>query len=228
MRRETKKATAVGVGLVPAWTVDEEKYWRENHAGRNYVATGTNYEDYAPAYMYGALVGRDDDATEFNKVESKAERGWTKARGKSKLTWEQARPAVRDAFDRTIQLRSERLRVDKETDRQAGEVKLKKRVRTDHKEMNVPVEREEVVIERRPVQRKAAGGDFRSEEIRIPVSSERVHVGKETVVREEVKVGKRKVNENRKVKGDVRREELVVESKGRAQVRQTRAPRKSR
>jgi uncharacterized protein (TIGR02271 family) len=125
-------------------------------------------------------------------------------------------------------LREERLKVDKETDARAGEVRLKKRVRTDRQTVSVPVESEEVVIERRPVSRRATGEAVRAEEIRIPVRRDKVKVGKETVVREEVKVGKRKVSDTRKVEADVRREELVVEKEGRPRVRQTGGPRKSR
>jgi stress response protein YsnF len=41
------------------------------------------------------------------------------------------------------------------------------------------------------------------------------------VVKEEVRVGKRKVRETRTVEGDVRKEEVTVENTGRAKVRHT-------
>ena len=134
------------------------------------------------------------------------------------MSWDNAREAVRDAFNRTIQLREEQLRVDK-TPVKTGDVKVRKEVHTDHRTVSVPVEREEVVIERRPAGGHAAG-DIKSEEIRIPVKEEQVRVSKETVAKEEVRVGKRKVRDTKKVSEDVKREELVVETEGEAKVRQ--------
>jgi uncharacterized protein (TIGR02271 family) len=120
---------------------------------------------------------------------------------------------------RVIQLREEHLRADKETVKQ-GDVKVRKEVHTKHQKFSVPVESEEVVIERRPANgRRAADGSIRAEEIRIPTKEERVKVSKETVVKEEVAVGKRKVRDTRTVEGDVQSEELVVESEGGAKVR---------
>ena len=50
--------------------------------------------------------------------------------------------------------------------------------------------------------------------IRIPVSEERVHVSKDAVVTEEVKVGKRVVHDTEHVSGQVRKEEVKVEQVG--------------
>jgi uncharacterized protein (TIGR02271 family) len=196
----------------------------------------------AAAGLAGALIGLGLSETEAKYYEKEFRAGRTIVTVKAGRRYDEAvavlrrfgaydhetRTATTGGTDRTVELRSERLNVGKETDTRAGEVRLKKRVRTEHKEIEVPVESEEVVIERRPVRRKAAGGSIGAEEVRIPVSREKVKVGKETVVREEVKVGKRKVTGTRKVEGDVRREELVVESDGRARVRQTGGPRKPR
>jgi len=121
---------------------------------------------------------------------------------------------------RTVQLKEEHLGAKKETVK-TGEVTIRKEVHTDHRQVTVPVEREEVVIERRPAGGKAAVGDMKAEEIRIPVKEERVHVTKEAVVKEEVSVGTRKVQGTETVSGDVKREELVVETDGKAKVRQT-------
>src|SRR5439155_27346189 len=117
---------------------------------------------------------------------------------------------------RTVQLREERLRVSK-TPVQAGDVKVRKEVHTDRQTVSVPVEREEVVIERRPAA-GAAGGEVKAEEVRIPVKEEKVRVSKETVAKEEVRVGKRKVRDTEKVSNNVKREELVVETEGKAKV----------
>jgi len=124
---------------------------------------------------------------------------------------------------RTVQLSEEQLRATKRSV-EVGEVDVRKEVHTEHKTIKVPVQREEVVIERRAVSGGATGGDIRAEEIRIPTKEERVNVSKETVVKEEVNVGKRKVQGTETVSGDVRREELVVETEGKATVRNTSGP----
>jgi uncharacterized protein (TIGR02271 family) len=99
---------------------------------------------------------------------------------------------------------------------EAGEVRLRKEVVTEQRHLEVPVEREEVVIERRPAHgERASAADIQpGQEIRIPVREEEVHVHKQPVVKEEVNVGKRKVQDTEHVSETVRREEAHVERKG--------------
>jgi len=179
---------------------------------------GENREHYRDAYRYGIASATQHADRRYEEVEPELRTGWETTHGESKLTWDQASGAVRHAFDRSVQLREEQLRVTK-TPVDTGDVKVRKEVHTDRKTVTVPVEREEVVIERRPA-RGHATGDIKAEEIRIPTREEKVHVTKETVVKEEVRVGKRKVQDTERVSDDVRREELVVESEGKARVRQ--------
>ena len=118
---------------------------------------------------------------------------------------------------RTMELKEEELKVRK-TPVKKGEVEVRKEVVTEHKRVDVPVEREEVVIERKPA-RGRASGSMKSEEIRIPVKEERVDVSKETVAKEEVSVGKRKVRGTRTVAGDVKKEQLRVDESGDVEVK---------
>jgi uncharacterized protein (TIGR02271 family) len=94
-----------------------------------------------------------------------------------------------------------------------GEVRLRKEVITDTQTVQVPVTREELVIERRPTDSTtaASGTVGEGQEIRIPLSEETASLDKSTVVREEVAVGKKPVGEVRDLTGEVRREELVVD-----------------
>ena len=116
-------------------------------------------------------------------------------------------------------MKEERLHAEKRPV-EAGEVTVRKEVHTETKTLEVPVQREEVVIERTPVHGRAAtegiaAGDIREgEEIRIPVREEQVNVSKEAVVTEEVKVGKRVVQDTEQVSGQVRKEEVKVEQTG--------------
>ena len=105
----------------------------------------------------------------------------------------------------------------------AGEVRVRKEVVTEHQTINVPTTREEVVIERRPASGHASASDIRpGEEVRIPVKEERVNVTKEAVVTEEVNVGKRQITENQEVGGTVRKEKVHVEQTGDVNVKDKR------
>src|SRR5512142_2952271 len=118
-----------------------------------------------------------------------------------------------------IQLREEELQAHKQPV-EAGEVRVRKEVVTEHRTLEVPVQREEVVIERHAPTGEPAASDIRpGEEIRIPVRKEQVSVEKRPVVKEEVTVGKRVVQGTEQVGGEVRREEVRVERAGDVDVR---------
>lgn len=119
-----------------------------------------------------------------------------------------------------IELREEELRVEKERV-EAGEVTLRKEVVKENKTIDVPVTREEVVVEKRSVggRRPASGDVGEDEEISIPVMEEQIQVEKTPVVREEVSLQKREVQDTRKVSDTVRREEAWVDKAGTAEVR---------
>jgi len=129
----------------------------------------------------------------------------------------------------TVQVREEELRAHKQPV-QAGEVRVHKEVVTEHKTMDVPVQREEVVVERHAATGQRATGEIRQgEDIRIPIKEEQVRVEKVPVVKEEVTVGKRTVQDTERVAADVRKEEVRVEEQGDAKVRRNdpNTPRKS-
>ena len=86
---------------------------------------------------------------------------------------------------------------------------------TENRTIEVPVTREEGVVERVPVEGREAG-QFESgqKEIRIPVSEEQIRLEKQPVVAEEVRVTKRPVKEWKEVSEKVRRERLRVEPEG--------------
>ena len=118
-----------------------------------------------------------------------------------------------------IQLREEELRATKEPVK-AGDVRVRKDVVTEEKTLEVPVTRAEVVIEREPARGRPASGSIKEgEEIRVPLVEEEVRVEKQPVVKEEISVGKRKVQETETVRDTVRREEARIEESGASRVR---------
>lgn len=80
-------------------TVAEDSYWRENYSNRPY-ASGASYDDYGPAYMYGASAHEKYPGRAFNEIEPELSTGWDGYRGRSSLGWDNARHATRDAWQR--------------------------------------------------------------------------------------------------------------------------------
>lgn len=109
----------------------------------------------------------------------------------------------------------EELRAGKRTV-QAGEVEVRKSVETEHVRQQVPVTREEVTVERRPVSGAHAAGaaEMGEDTIRIPVRQEEVVVDKRPVVKEEIVVNKHAVQDTANVEADLRRERVHVEREG--------------
>lgn len=77
----------------------EATYWRENYINLPYV-NGGSYDDYGPAYQYGVSSYSKYAGRKFDDVESDLARDWRAARGASKLEWDRAKVASRDAWHR--------------------------------------------------------------------------------------------------------------------------------
>lgn len=122
----------------------------------------------------------------------------------------------RGTEEESLKLHEERLNVDKERV-QTGEVNVGKHVVEEEQSIDVPVEREEVYVERRPVNDETGSGlndrdGFNDKDsIHVDVNEERVNVSKDDVVSEELVVGKRKVKDTEHVSETVRREEADID-----------------
>jgi uncharacterized protein (TIGR02271 family) len=115
-------------------------------------------------------------------------------------------------------LSEERLAVGKyESER--GAVEIDKTVETHHVREEIPVRREEVVVERRAADPSTTEGRIQEEVVRVPVSEEELVVDKRTVPKEELVVRKEEVVEDRTVEADLRRERADVHTEGDARVR---------
>ncbi|HEX2171885.1 MAG TPA: YsnF/AvaK domain-containing protein [Dehalococcoidia bacterium] len=193
--------------------------------------SGAKWEDYEPRYRYGHEMWNKPEyrGKQWHEVEPHFQRDWqTRYADKP---WEQAGSSVRDAWEnfhgwetqsqgrtespRTIELREEVL-VPHKQQVEAGEVRLTKDVTAEQRSVEVPVTREEVMVERHAVDRRPASGDIgeSSEVIDVPVYEERASADKQTFVREEVSLGKRVVQDTEHVSDTVRREEARVETEG--------------
>ena len=89
---------------------------------------------------------------------------------------------------------------------------MRKRVRTDREQIEVPTRHEEVTVERVPVSEGSASeAQIGEDEVSVPVTEEEVVVEKRPVAKEEVRIRKDVVEDTEVVEEDVRREEIEVE-----------------
>ena len=77
----------------------EDAYWRKNHSRQAY-ATGSSYDDYAPAYRLGYEGYDKNRGRRFEDVEGDLEKTWTRTQAKSHVGWENAKRAARAGWDR--------------------------------------------------------------------------------------------------------------------------------
>ena len=96
-------------------------------------------------------------------------------------------------------------------EREAGALNVRKRVVSERQQMEVPTRREEVTVDRVPVDSETSEAEIGDEEIRVPVTEEEAVVEKRPVAKEEVSIRKDVVEDTETVEEDVRREEVEVD-----------------
>jgi uncharacterized protein (TIGR02271 family) len=114
--------------------------------------------------------------------------------------------------DLRVRRSEEEIRVETR-EREAGEIRVRKRVRTETERLTVPKKRVEVSVEHVPVEgdEAATAPQIGEEEIVVPVVEEEIMVEKRPVVKEEIRIRKRAVEEVEVVEEDVRREEVEID-----------------
>jgi uncharacterized protein (TIGR02271 family) len=128
--------------------------------------------------------------------------------------------AIKEKKDDTAKLilHKEKLDIAK-TRVQKGDVEIGKEILEEQKRVDVPVSREEVVIERRSLNNEASDSPITSEEtIKIPVSEEKVNVDKHTVVTGEILAHKREIEDTAHIDETLKREEAHINKDGDANI----------
>jgi uncharacterized protein (TIGR02271 family) len=120
-------------------------------------------------------------------------------------------PTTDDAMTRS----EEELRVGTQT-RERGRARLRKYVTTEQQQVTVPVQREEVRIEREPItdanlDAATSGPDISEEEHEVTLHEETPVVEKRVVPRERVRLDKETVTDQRQVGEEVRKEQIEVD-----------------
>jgi uncharacterized protein (TIGR02271 family) len=117
---------------------------------------------------------------------------------------------LQDEDELRVQRSEEELRAGTR-EREAGAMKVRKRVRIDREQIEVPTKHEEVTVERVPVEGEATEAQIGEDEVSVPVTEEEVVVDKRAVAKEEIRLHKDVVEDTEVVEEDVRREEIDVE-----------------
>lgn len=117
---------------------------------------------------------------------------------------------LEDEDELRVQRSEEELRAGTR-EREAGSMRVRKRVRTDRERIEVPVKHEEVSVERVPLSGEATEAQIGEDEVSIPVTEEEVVVSKKAVAKEEIRLRKDVVEGTEVVEEDVRREEVDIE-----------------
>jgi hypothetical protein len=112
--------TAIGVALgavaggyagkeVGEWIdpTTDDSWLRDNFESRPYVRKGDRYEDYCPAFRYGGLAESKYGDAGLDLTDERLRAEW-EASDESEMPWEQARDAVKDGYDRSMQIRKNR------------------------------------------------------------------------------------------------------------------------
>jgi uncharacterized protein (TIGR02271 family) len=125
--------------------------------------------------------------------------------------------AGREDDEVTVRRSEEELLVGRR-EREAGTMRIRKRVRTETEHLEVPKKRVEVTVERVPVEEPHSGEEgitatpqIEEEEIVVPVVEEEIVVEKRPVVKEEIRIRKRVVEDVEVVEEDVRKEEVEID-----------------
>lgn len=79
----------------------EVEYWKAEAPNRDYYEPAADFDrDYAPAYRVGT-ERRNAEGSAWTDAEPALQRDWETSKDTSQLPWDKAKPAVRDAFERT-------------------------------------------------------------------------------------------------------------------------------
>lgn len=223
------------VGGIDLYTSDDEKVGHIAEVGTDYIVVESGDVFDRAMYLPRTAISESDDDRWYvqGDVWQFATESWTgdgavssgamnsaaadTSYGQTDKSYDQqtaARTATdTDADSQRIQLHEEELQAQK-TAREAGQVVLTKEVVEETRTIEVPVTREEVRIERRPVSGEATGEDanaFTGDTIRVPVMEEQVEVRKVPRAVEEIEISKTRTQDTERVEDTVRKEHLNVD-----------------
>ncbi len=219
------------------YTDTNDTYYRNQFGAQPASARGRfqSYDQARPLYQLGYVAAQNPAyrGKSFDTAESDIKRGWNPDMERQYGSWNDVRGILNSGYsganqgtnqgatqgDKDVRIsRSEEELMVGKREVSAGEVGLNKTIETEHVTKNVPLMREEVEIERHPVNASSANsGDIEigDQDIRIPLTAEEAVVAKRVVAKEEVVVSKHAVEDTKQVGADLRKERIDVDKQGR-------------
>jgi len=162
---------------------------------------GSYYSDDTDAGTVGPGISMGDTETGEFREHAVTDEGVNQSRGDD----------LADEDELRVQRTEEELAAGTR-EREAGALNVRKRVRTDREQIEVPTRHEEVSVERVPVSEgTTTEAEIGEDEVSVPVTEEEVVVEKRPVAKEEVRIRKDVVEDTEVVEEDVRREEVDVD-----------------
>ena len=170
----------------------------------------------APAVESDHELSQDEEANLYRHYrlgysDARSDSGLPRGSGRDTVGHDTSGPTTDDAMTRS----EEELRVGKAS-RESGRARLRKYVVTEQVQQTVPVQREEVRVEREPITDAnvgdaTAGPAISEEEHEVTLHEEEVVVEKRAVPKERVRLDKDTVVEDQTVAEQVRKEQIEAE-----------------
>lgn len=170
-----------------------------------------SYDDITEVRDNEIIISRQ--GTELRELSGRGQEGLS---GHGLMGWDKL-DALNKGEEIDIPLFEEELQVHKSSHK-AGEVRIRKIVHTEEQSFSIPVNKEDVVIEHIPAGTSGGASPdesvFSEREMSIPLMEDDVEVSKLQKVRETVHAKKVTHTDQREVSGEVRKEDLEVETTG--------------
>ena len=176
----------------------------------------------APTAEADGELSQDEEAALYSHYglgysEARSDSGLPQGEGREAVGHDTSGPTTDDAMTRS----EEELRVGT-TSRESGRARLRKYVVTEQVEKTVPVQREEVRVEREPITDAnvgdaKAGPEISEEEHEVVLHEEEVVTEKRAVPKERVRLDKQTVSEEQTVSDEVRKEQIDTDSGDRSE-----------
>lgn len=114
----------------------------------------------------------------------------------------------------TFQIKEEQLDIAKKWI-QTGDVKIHKETFSEEKNFTIPIQREELVIEKKSIAQDASKDkDSETQIIRIPLSEEQVDFSKHKVILEDISIYKQQINDIEHIEETLKKEKPKVKVSG--------------
>jgi hypothetical protein len=75
-----------------------DAHWQDQYRSADYYNRDRDWDDYAPAYGLGYYAREKHRGEKFDDLDGQLETTWDKTKGNSRLSWNEARDAVRDGW----------------------------------------------------------------------------------------------------------------------------------